>query len=256
MKEFEELGPNRPLVLFDIDGTLTQGFTILSFAEYLAKAGSMDQTTWQAMQTDFAIYSASGRKDNDYRTFAVNLVDHYAQGLKGQAVSDTIRKAEDFFEEAKNGRISGYNISDFSGELVEIMSKFGRSVAVSGSPTEALTPLIRHLGITELRATKLEVVDGIFTGNVLINMALDTSKEEVVRELGIRGFDRKRSFAFGDSSHDAPLLEAVDNPFIVGDNAELIERGKRLNWPVLSSPQDVIPSVRSRIATIFGEQKV
>lgn len=252
LREIERLGPERPLVLFDIDGTLTKGYTIYSFAEYLVGNGVFDPNAWEAMEADFAVYRASQRTNDDYRVFAVNLVDHYAQGLKGHAVSDTVKRARDFFEEARNGKIADYKILDFAPELVRTMNRYGRTVAVSGSPIESLTPLIDYLGIPELKATELDVVDGIFTGNIIVNMALDISKSEIVEELKVKGYDRKHSFAFGDSPHDYPLLKAVDNAFIVGYDAGLIKIGRKYNWPVLSNPEDVIPTVRARVTEIFG----
>lgn len=253
MREIETLGPETPIALFDIDGTLTTGYTIYSFAEYLVGNNAFDPIAWEAMRADFETYGKSKKTNKDYEVFAVNLVDHYAQGLKGRSESDTIERAGEFFEGAINGRIADYQILGFASELVGTMNKHGTTIAVSGSPKESLDPLIHHLGIEELWATELGVMDGIFTGNVIVNMALDKSKGDVVEQLKRVGYDKTRSFAFGDSPHDSPLLEVVDehNAFIVGTNEDLFERGKG-TWTVLSTSEEVMPAVRTRVIEVFG----
>lgn len=257
MRQIEALGPEQPISLFDIDGTLTTGdssFTIFTFAKYLANQGLMDQEGWGAMQVDFDKYKNSESSKEDYKEFALNLVSHYAQGLKGRKLVDITTKAVDFLNDAIAGRIDGYQISNFSSGLVDIMNRHTITIAASGSPEESLTPLIQHLGISHLEATQLEVVDGVFTGNVIVNMAIDSSKGDIVEQLEKQGYDKEKSFAFGDSPHDKPLLGAVNelNAFGVGHNLELESMAKDNSWQVLKKPEEVIPAVRARVIEVFG----
>lgn len=253
MREIETQSPETPLMFFDIDGTLAEGYAILSFAEYLADRDLIDPEAWKKMKVDTDKWASSQKADDDYREFATNLVDHYALGLKGRSQADIIMMGEVFFDSVKAGE-SSYKIFDYSLDLVRMLGQHGRTIAVSGSPLESLNPLINHLGIDDLRATESEVIDGIFTGRIIRNMAVDEAKASVVKEMKDIGYDKSKSFAFGDSPHDSPLLRAVDseNAFMMGVNPSLKAMGEEFNWTALPDSADVLSIVGARVYEVFG----
>jgi phosphoserine phosphatase len=126
--------PNKSLAFFDIDGTLTDGFTIFSFAEFLFNKGCFNPSSLDLMQQDKAIYQGSERGERDYHEFAVKLVDHYAHGLKGQEAEYIQSLSPSFFEIALRNQIADYRIHDFAPRLVEIINPIATTIAISGSP--------------------------------------------------------------------------------------------------------------------------
>lgn len=241
---------SRIVGLFDIDGTLTNGFAIFSFAEYLLSKNLFDAGSWELMQADFKKYQISNKDHGDYERFAINLVIHYARGLKGRSTIKIDTEAELFSEKVRKGEITDYVVLDFSPALVQMINNIGETIAISGSPYEVLLPIVRDLGFRELRATKMKISEGRFTGEPEINMALDTTKEQVVRE-SITGVDVSRSFAFGDSIHDLPILEAVENRFVLGDNSSLQDFAIKNGWGVYKNGVGVNDVVASRIKKLF-----
>lgn len=255
VEEGEALAGGHVKVFFDIDGTLTEGFTILSFAQHLANAGTFDDDAWGRMQADLGAYSASDKGEQAYTRFAIDLVDHYAQGLAGKDVEEVHQEADRFFAQAVRGEIAGYNLCEFTEELAREMNLVGKTIAISGSPRESLLPLQRFLNLDELQATTIEESQGRFTGEVVSNMALASAKRIAVTSHLAQDVNTRKSFAFGDSIHDVPVLEAVGNPFVLGNNSHLQKYGNERGWSVISDPNLVVPAVRKTIALVFGEKK-
>ena len=204
------------------------------------------------MQQDRATYQSSGRGELDYHDFAVKLVDHYAQGLKGQKAEDVGSLSPGFLHAALEGHIDGYRIHSFARELVELMNPIATTVAISGSPRESLSGLTAYLDFQEVHATLLEVRQGTFTGRVDRNLAIRESKNHLVSSFLTSEIDLKTSFAFGDSVQDVPLLEIVGNAFVLGENQELRNIGWTKGWQVITAQEDVVSIVRERIAGLFG----
>ena len=59
-------------------------------------------------------------------------------------------------------------------------------------------------------------------------------------------FDISQSFAFGDSEHDLPILEAVSNPFAVKPTEELRRIALERDWPIVTA-DDIIQRVKARL---------
>jgi HAD superfamily hydrolase (TIGR01490 family) len=97
-----------------------------------------------------------------------------------------------------------------------------------------VAPLARHLGITEVLASRLEFSDGTATGRFEGPPLLKEEKKRRVLEfLRARG-ERPEDCAFySDSILDLPLLEAVGRPVAVNPDARLARSARRRGWSIL-----------------------
>jgi phosphoserine phosphatase len=95
--------------------------------------------------------------------------------------------------------------------LCRTLHRLGFHVAlVSGGFTEIVTPLATELGVINVRANELEVVDGRLTGR-LIGEIVDRSGKasalkDFARELGV---PMSRTIAVGDGANDLDMLNAA-----------------------------------------------
>lgn len=81
--------------------------------------------------------------------------------------------------------------------------------------------------------TRLEVKDGVFTGDVLRPLCFGEGKREAAELLANRfDLDLEESFFYTDSIDDLPLLEAVGRPFPLNPDSSLAQLAKERNWPV------------------------
>jgi HAD superfamily hydrolase (TIGR01490 family) len=110
----------------------------------------------------------------------------------------------------------------------------GRDVVlVSASGDEMVRPIGALLGVTDVIATRMGIVDGRYSGEVEF-YAAGSRKVEGVRELADeRGYDLAECYAYSDSNSDLPLLEAVGHPSVVNPDRSLRRVALERSWPVL-----------------------
>ena len=106
-------------------------------------------------------------------------------------------------------------------------------VLVTGSLDFLVEPLAREIGATSVLAASLVESNGRFTGELNGPPIGTAEKASRIRRLAEReGIDLSRSFAYGDSAADLPMLEAVGHPQVVNPDRALAAAAKARAWPV------------------------
>ena len=110
----------------------------------------------------------------------------------------------------------------------------GRDVVlVSASGDELVRPIGDLLGVTDVIATRMGIVDGRYSGEVEF-YAAGPSKVAGVRELAAeRGYDLTECYAYSDSISDLPLLQCVGHPNAVNPDRALRRVAVENFWPVM-----------------------
>ncbi len=82
---------------------------------------------------------------------------------------------------------------------------------VSASPQELVEPLAAAIGMTGGIGTRGEIVDGVYTGELVGPFCYGPGKVHAIREIAEwEGYDLNMSYAYSDSASDLPMLEASD----------------------------------------------
>lgn len=102
-------------------------------------------------------------------------------------------------------------------EAVDLIAEHHRAgrdvVIVSASGSELVEPIAAAVGADHMIATRMEVVDGRYTGQIDF-YAYGENKALAITELAAkRGYDLAGSYAYSDSITDAPMLGAVGHAF-------------------------------------------
>ncbi len=98
---------------------------------------------------------------------------------------------------------------------------------------EAFAPLV---GIEAVLGTQLEVREGVYTGRLVPPPTYGPGKvTRLVRFLDEQPepIDLSRSFAYGDSLSDEPLLRLVGRPIAVAPDSGLREIAERSAWGII-----------------------
>jgi len=137
-------------------------------------------------------------------------------------------------------------VYDEAVSLIEEHHLAGRDVIiVSASGTEVVEPIGEMLGADGVVATRMEIEDGKYTGEIGF-YAYAENKASAIGELADRhGYDLSRSFAYSDSITDIHMLEIVGNPYAVNPDRELRKQATARGWPVLVFSKPV--ALRSRV---------
>lgn len=119
--------------------------------------------------------------------------------------------------------------------LIEEHHAAGRDVVVvSASGAEVVEPIAAMLGADHVVATRMEIVDGKYTGEIAF-YAFGENKASAIRELAIRhGYDLDACYAYSDSVTDAPMLDAVGHGHVVNPDRTLRRMAAEHGWEALT----------------------
>lgn len=222
---------------FDLDKTIIATSSTLAFSKPFQAGGLLSRRA--VLRSAYAqfVYLVGGA-DHDQmekmRAFMSQLVAGWDVATVREIVADTLHNVVDPF------------VYDEAVSLIEEHKLAGRDVViVSASGTELVEPIGAMLGADIVVATRLEEVDGKYTGGVDY-YAYAEEKARAIRELAEeRGYDLEASYAYSDSVTDIPMLEAVGNAFAVNPDKDLRRAAKERGWPVLVFTRPV--TLRSRV---------
>lgn len=226
-----------PAAFFDLDKTIIVKSSTLAFSRSFYAGGLISRGS--VLRSSYAqfVYLVGGA-DHDQmekmREFLSRLCAGWDVATVREIVGDTVHNIVEplVFDEAVS--------------LIEEHQLAGRDVIiVSASGTEVVEPIGEMLGVDGVIATRLEVVDGKYTGDIGF-YAYAENKATAIRELAEdRGYDLTRSYAYSDSVTDVHMLEIVGHPFVVNPDKDLRRTALARGWPVLVFDRPV--SLRARM---------
>lgn len=171
----------RFLVVLDVDSTLIENEVIELLADEAGSGPKVAKITLRAM---------NGELD-----FEQSLRERVAT-LAGIPVSviDTVR--------------SRVTVTTGVPELIAgVHAADGLVAVVSGGFHEIIDPLARDLGLDHWRANRLEVVDGLLTGDVIPPVIDAAAKAAALREWASdAGIPIEQTIAVGDGANDLPMM--------------------------------------------------
>jgi len=153
-----------------------------------------------------------------------------AKTLRGQREEELRQRCNLWFAEE-----IAPHITEGARAAVADHQRQGHVLAVlSSSSPYASEPLAARLGIPPVLCTRLEVVDGVFTGNVEGPVCFGRGKvvvaEKFAREYDV---DLDKSWFYTDSYSDLPMLERVGHPVAVNPDVRLRFHARVHGWPIL-----------------------
>lgn len=119
---------------------------------------------------------------------------------------------------------------------------------VTATPQLVADVIASRLGLTGAIGTKVEALDGVFTGHLDGHVLHGDEKATVARDFaGARGIDLAECWAYSDSSNDIPLLTMVGNRVVVNPDAKLLAHAREQGWDVLPLKRSSIREAQKRL---------
>jgi len=214
------LGSEKPLAVFDFDGTLVRGDSFLPFLTAYARSR---QRYWPLLTMPFWLSLYATRLLTDAQAKQRLLVSFF-RGESKEAVATFVTL---FYERWVRPRLHNPVFARLQWHLAE----GHRVVMLSASPSLYICPFGRALGIDEIVCTQvrmhLDRWDGALDGP---NCKGEQKLVLLRAHLGTHHWDGA-SFAYGDSHSDLPVLNWVTNGYLVGRGGRL----SRVGNPALAS---------------------
>ncbi len=206
---------------FDLDKTVVSKSSSLALTRPFFKAGLVTRS--QLLRGAYAqlVYLAIGADEKRME----RAKDGMLALTKGWDKAEVDRVVLEALEEVVDPYIYQEAL-----DLIALHKAQGRRVyIVSSSPEGVVRPLAQRLGVDDVIATRAEVVDGKFTGELEFYCYRE-KKAEAIR--AIEGIDFEASYAYSDSITDLPMLEAVGNPVAVNPDRELRKIAQQRGWKI------------------------
>ena len=106
-------------------------------------------------------------------------------------------------------------------------------VFVTGSLDFIVQPIADYLGVDFVLAPQLHELGGRFTGELTTAPLIGAEKEKAVRAFAEQhAVSLEKSYAYGDSRSDLPMLQCVGNPVVVNPGKSLREMAVKSGWEI------------------------
>lgn len=222
---------------FDLDKTIIASSSALAFSKPMLRYGLISRRA--ALKSAYAqlVFSLSGADEN--RT------ERMRAEISALCVGWDVAQVRAIVEETLHEIVTPLVYAE-AAELIAAHKASGHDVIVlSAAGEEVVNPIAAMLGTTRSVATRMEVVDGRYSGQVDF-YCYGEQKAVAAKQMATdHGYDLAACFAYTDSSTDVPLLDTVGNPHAVNPDRALRRLATERGWPILTFTNPV--SLRSRI---------
>jgi|GEM_PF-5942895 len=197
------------IAFFDLDNTLYNGYSLYDFFQSLCQQQYFDSSTCQQFHRLTQPYY-QGRGDR--LKISGQVLDLFAQNIKGRPVEELEKQAEQFWQEA------AANLIPPTAQEYERLRKDGYQVAIiTGAPEPLAKYFCRCQKLNLCRASQFEQKAGVLTGNFTRNSSYQAKAQSAKDFLKQGSCTLKDSWGFGDEPGDYGFLDLVANPILVVD---------------------------------------
>ena len=220
---FPAVGPSA--AFFDLDKTVIAKSSALAFGRPFYKDGLI--TRRDVVKSAYAqlMFRLGG---TDEQTMA-RTRDYLAALCRGWPVEQVSQLVTETLHEL----IHPYVYAEAAILIGEHQAAGRDVVLVSASGEEMVRPIGALLGVSDVIATRMGIVDGRYSGDVEFYAAGPNKVEAVTAMAKERGYDLAACYAYSDSSSDLPLLECVGHPSAVNPDRVLRRAATEQGWPIL-----------------------
>ena len=229
---------------FDVDRTLLAGASGLHLARPMRKRGLL--TARQLARTMLVQLSFAAQGSDEQR------LDRFTEGVKELMRGWERETLMQVVEQELELRVKPMVYQEALERIAQHKAQGHKVYAVSATMEEIVVPLADLLGLDGAIATRMEVVDGIFTGEIELP---NHGPDKAVR---LRAFaadheiDLTASSAYSDSITDAEFLRAVGRPYAVNADKQLRALAREEGWGMLRFTTRVRAPLHRRHAARVG----
>ena len=218
--------PRPVIAFFDVDNTLLHGASVYHLGRVAWKRGhlgwrDLSRFAWQ--QARFTSVGENPRHQTAVRDRALDLV-------AGHSVAELEEIAIEAYDTYLRALLLPTVVDRVHDHLAE-----GHEVWLITATPEACARVIgERLGVTGVIGTRIESVEGVFTGALLGPVMHGGHKADAAGHLADeKGARLADCWAYSDSRNDIPLLELVGHRQVVNPDAALARYALARGWPVM-----------------------
>ncbi len=220
--------PGRSAAFFDLDKTVIARSSALAFTRHFYDGGLLSKRGMlrsAIAQLQFVLTSDHTDQVEKMRQHVTDMCTGWEAATVSSIVTETL---DDVVRPV---------IFTEAAELIAEHRAAGRDIIlISASGMEMVEPIGAMLGVDTVRATRMEVVDGHYSGRIEF-YCYGEEKARAMRELAEeRGYDLAECYAYSDSSTDIPMLETAGHRAVVNPDKALRAHARAHDWDILDFP--------------------
>ena len=211
------------VALFDLDRTLIPGSSLTALGRELVRRRLVDRQTLARYAVTAATFRRRGLSDDEVDRVRRGLLLSLA-GREREPIADAIA--------AVGERVAATVYPTARWLLERHLDAGDFCVVLTASPQELAEAVVAEVGAHRAVGTKLEVVEGRFTGGLDSRFCYGAAKiTRLQEELGM--FDLDLATAYADSASDLEVLARCGSAVAVNPDRRLLGTARRRGWPVL-----------------------
>lgn len=229
---------------FDVDRTLLAGASGFHLARPMKSKGLLTSRQLVRSALMAIAFSAQGTNHEQLDRFTVT----FKELIRGWDRDTLVALVEEELER----RVRPMVFQEALERIARHKAQGHKVYAVSATMEEIIGPLAQLLGMDGAIATKLEVVDGRFTGEVASPNHGDEKANRLREFAAEHDIDLGASSAYSDSITDSEFLRAVGRPYAVNPDKQLRRLAEEEGWGMLRFTTRVKAPLHRRRATHMG----
>jgi HAD superfamily phosphoserine phosphatase-like hydrolase len=220
----------KPIAVFDIDGTLIRSSLLIELVHALVAEGIFPKIANSYIRKARLAWV---NRVGTYHDYLVDVIQQYERRLVGCNVEDVRYVGQRVATEQRD------QVYTFTRDLINELSETHFLVAITGSPSEVVDPFLRLWGFHRWHATSFSEECGRYTSDRVLAPAI--AKEEVLdEELEHSDVILEGSVGIGDTSSDIPFLRRVDRAIAFNPNRDLRSAAAEHRWEIVVERKDSI----------------
>lgn len=227
------MDPQRPVAVFDIDGTVFRSSLLIELVDRLILKGVFPQsahTYYERAREEWL------NRQGDYEPYVKKVVTSFAKYAKGVPFGDVANLAGEVIEEMR------HRTYRYTRDLIHELKKKGYYLlAVSHSPKFIVDGFCYELGFDKSYGTFYATGASFrFTGEIEDEHLIMNKAAILRRAVEKEKLTLKESVGVGDTDSDISMLSLVDDPIAFNPNRGLYRHAKQHHWKIIVERKDVI----------------
>lgn len=226
------MSQSRKFAVFDIDGTLIRWQLYHAVVDKLAGAGLLGKEAENKLHESRMKWKNREHSEAfaEYEHSLITIYESALLQIKSTEFDDMIDKVIEQYKD---------QVYTYTRDLVrDLNQKNYFLIAISGSHHELVERLAKYYQFDDWVGSQYERSGQGFSGKKFI--ASKDKRALLQHMIKKHNLSLKDSYAVGDSTSDAVMLEMVHNPIAFNPNKSLFDIAKSNNWPIVIERKNVV----------------
>jgi HAD superfamily hydrolase (TIGR01490 family) len=230
-----KLVKQRPVAIFDIDGTIFRNSLLIELHWKMVKEGLIPRSQIKELDRRYWNWVTRRGSYDDYLQEVIDSFNTYITGVSTKTIQQFARQVV---------KVQSSIVYRYTRALITKLRKTHLLVAISGSPQIVVGEFARTWGFDYYIGTQHAIHNGKFVPGKIWVAA--ENKQEALRRLQEQhGFTVGRgSVGVGDTESDIKILELVDVPICLNPTAGLYKVAARRGWLTVVERKDAVYKIK------------